>query len=64
MAEPHQGYGISESAILGLSCGAAVCGLKPVPEIMFRGLFRGFALNQLTNNAKLNFMYQERHTAV
>ena len=49
---------LSESAILGLSCGAAVCGLKPVPEIMFAD-FLGVCFDQLTNNAaKLNFMYQ------
>lgn len=49
---------LSESAILGLSCGAAVCGLKPVPEIMFAD-FLGVGFDQITNNAaKLNFMYQ------
>lgn len=49
---------LSESAILGLSCGAAVCGLKPVPEIMFAD-FLGVGFDQLVNNAaKLNFMYQ------
>ena len=41
---------LSESAILGLSCGAAVCGLKPVPEIMFAD-FLGVCFDQLTNNA-------------
>ena len=41
-----------------LSCRAAVCGLKPVPEIMFAD-FLGVCFDQLTNNAaKLNFMYQ------
>ena len=49
---------LSESAILGLSCGAAVCGLKPVPEIMFAD-FLGVGFDQIVNNAaKLNFMYQ------
>lgn len=49
---------LSESAILGLANGAAVCGLKPVPEIMF-GDFLGVGFDQITNNAaKLNFMYQ------
>lgn len=49
---------LSESAIMGLSCGAAVCGLKPVPEIMFAD-FLGVCYDQLVNNAaKLNFMYQ------
>lgn len=49
---------LSEAAILGLSCGAAVCGLKPVPEIMFAD-FLGVGFDQIVNNAaKLNFMYQ------
>lgn len=49
---------LSESAILGLSCGAAVCGLKPVPEIMFAD-FLGVCFDQVVNNAaKLNYMYQ------
>lgn len=49
---------LSESAILGLSNGAALCGLKPVPEIMF-GDFLGVGFDQITNNAaKLNFMFQ------
>lgn len=49
---------LSESAILGLSCGAAVCGLKPVPEIMFAD-FLGVGFDQITNNAaKMNYMYQ------
>lgn len=49
---------LSESAILGLSCGAAICGLKPVPEIMFAD-FLGVGFDQLVNNAaKMNYMYQ------
>ena len=49
---------LSESAILGLANGAAVCGLKPVPEIMFAD-FLGVGFDQITNNAaKLNYMYQ------
>lgn len=49
---------LSESAIIGLSCGAAICGLKPVPEIMF-GDFLGVCFDQLVNNAaKMNYMYQ------
>ena len=55
---------LSESAILGLSCGAAVCGLKPVPEIMFAD-FLGVCFDQLTNNAaKLNFMYQGKDVLI
>ena len=47
---------LSESAIIGLSCGAAICGLKPVPEIMF-GDFLGVCFDQLVNNAaKMNYM--------
>jgi pyruvate dehydrogenase E1 component beta subunit len=49
---------LSESAIIGLSNGAALCGLRPVPEIMFAD-FMGVCYDQLVNNAaKLNFMYQ------
>ena len=49
---------LSESAILGLSNGAALCGLRPVPEIMFAD-FLGVCFDQLVNNAaKLNFMFQ------
>ncbi|MDR0840296.1 MAG: alpha-ketoacid dehydrogenase subunit beta [Christensenellaceae bacterium] len=49
---------LSESAILGLSNGAALCGLRPVPEIMFAD-FLGVCYDQLVNNAaKLRFMFQ------
>ena len=49
---------LSELAILGLSNGAALCGLRPVPEIMFAD-FLAVCLDQLVNNAaKLNFMFQ------
>ena len=49
---------LSESAILGLSNGAALCGLRPVAEIMFAD-FLGVGFDQLVNNAaKLNFMFQ------
>ena len=49
---------LSESAIIGLSNGAALCGLRPVPEIMFAD-FMGVCFDQIVNNAaKLNFMYQ------
>ena len=41
---------ISEMAFLGAGVGAAVCGLKPVVEIMFIE-FLGVALDQLTTQA-------------
>ena len=47
---------LSESAILGLSNGSALCGLRPVPEIMFAD-FLGVGYDQIVNNAaKLHFM--------
>lgn len=49
---------LSEQAIIGLSCGAAVCGLRPVAELMFAD-FAGVCYDQLVNNAaKLRFMYE------
>jgi pyruvate dehydrogenase E1 component beta subunit len=54
---------LSEAAILGLSAGAAVCGLRPVPEIMFAD-FLSVGFDQMVNNAaKLNFMYQGEASA-
>jgi pyruvate dehydrogenase E1 component beta subunit len=48
---------LSESAIIGLSVGAAVCGLRPVAELMFAD-FVGVCYDQLVNNAaKIRFMY-------
>ncbi len=48
---------LSESAIVGLSNGAALCGLRPVPEIMFAD-FLGVCFDQIVNNAaKLRFMF-------
>ena len=48
---------LSESAIIGLASGAAICGLRPVAEIMFAD-FLGVAFDQLVNNAaKLRFMF-------
>lgn len=48
---------LSESAIIGLSNGAGLCGLRAVPEIMFAD-FLGVCFDQLVNNAaKLNFMF-------
>lgn len=56
---PHRAKdtALSESAILGLACGAAICGLRPVAEIMFAD-FMTVCYDQLVNNAaKLHFMY-------
>ncbi len=48
---------LSEQAIIGLCCGAAACGLRPVAEIMFAD-FIGCCYDQIINNAaKLHFMY-------
>jgi pyruvate dehydrogenase E1 component beta subunit len=48
---------LSEQAIIGLSVGAGVCGLRPVAELMFAD-FAGVCYDQLVNNAaKINFMY-------
>lgn len=49
---------LSEQAIIGLANGAALCGLRPVAEIMFAD-FMGVCFDQIVNNsAKLNFMFQ------
>lgn len=48
---------LSEQAIIGLSVGAAVTGLRPVAELMFAD-FIGVCYDQIVNNAaKINFMY-------
>ena len=47
---------ISEEAIMGASIGAAIAGLRPLPEIMFMD-FLGVAFDQLANHAaKLRYM--------
>jgi 2-oxoisovalerate dehydrogenase E1 component len=47
---------ISEEAIMGASVGAAIAGLRPLPEIMFMD-FLGVAWDQLANHAaKLRYM--------
>jgi 2-oxoisovalerate dehydrogenase E1 component len=47
---------ISEEAIIGASIGAAMVGMRPVPEIMFMD-FLGVAWDQLANHAaKLRYM--------
>ena len=56
---PHRAKdtALSEQAIIGLANGAAICGLRPVLEIMFAD-FITCCYDQLVNNAaKLNFMY-------
>ncbi len=53
---------LSEQAIVGLSTGAAVAGLRPVAELMFAD-FAGVCFDQIVNNAaKTNFMFQESAT--
>ena len=48
---------ISESAIIGTAVGAAVCGLRPVVELMFVD-FVGVCLDQLFNQAaKMKYMF-------
>ena len=47
---------ISEEAIMGASIGAAIAGMRPLPEIMFMD-FLGVAFDQLANHAaKLRYM--------
>jgi pyruvate/2-oxoglutarate/acetoin dehydrogenase E1 component len=54
---------LSESAIVGLSCGAAICGLRPVAELMFAD-FIGVCYDQIVNNAaKLCYMYNGKASA-
>lgn len=54
---------LSESAIIGLSAGAAVCGLRPVAELMFAD-FIGVCYDQIVNNAaKLCYMYNGKASA-
>jgi len=51
---------ISESAIVGSAVGAAVCGLRPVIELMFVD-FIGVSLDQLFNQAaKMKYMFGGR----
>ena len=50
---------LSEAAIIGLANGAALCGLRPIAEIMFAD-FMGVCFDQIVNStAKLNFMFQQ-----
>ncbi len=62
---PHRAFdtALSESAIVGLSCGAALCGLRPVAELMFAD-FIGVCYDQIVNNAaKLCYMYEGKASA-
>jgi acetoin:2,6-dichlorophenolindophenol oxidoreductase subunit beta len=62
---PNRAYdtALSESAIVGLSCGAAICGLRPVAELMFAD-FIGVCYDQIVNNAaKLCYMYNGKASA-
>lgn len=53
---------ISEAAIVGLGCGLALCGYRPIVEIMF-GDFITLAMDQILNHAaKFRFMYNEQVT--
>jgi pyruvate dehydrogenase E1 component beta subunit len=48
---------LSEQAIVGLACGAAICGLRPVAEMMVAD-FIAVTYDQLINNAAiLHFMF-------
>jgi pyruvate dehydrogenase E1 component beta subunit len=62
---PKRAYdtALSESAIIGLSAGASVCGLRPVAELMFAD-FIAVCYDQIINNAaKLCYMYEGRASA-
>lgn len=62
---PHRAFdtALSESAIIGLSCGAALCGLRPVAELMFAD-FIGVCYDQIVNNAaKLCYMFEGKASA-
>jgi acetoin:2,6-dichlorophenolindophenol oxidoreductase subunit beta len=53
---------ISEQAIIGLGTGAAVCGLRPVVDLMFMD-FVMVAMDQIANQAaKLKFMFGGKAT--
>lgn len=51
---------ISEAAIVGVACGLAIAGHRPVAEIMF-GDFLTLAADQIINHAaKFHYMYNEK----
>ncbi|HSM24881.1 MAG TPA: alpha-ketoacid dehydrogenase subunit beta [Anaerolineaceae bacterium] len=54
---------LSEAAFIGLACGAGLCGLRPVAELMFAD-FIGVCYDQIVNNAaKLCYMYEGKASA-
>src|SRR5487761_409753 len=67
----HEKYGpdrvfdtpISELAITGAAFGSAVCGLRPVIEIMF-GDFLGLSLDSLVNQAAKYFYISAEQASV
>lgn len=54
---------LSEAAIIGASVGAAMVGMRPVPEIMFAD-FLGTCYDQIVNNAaKVRYMFDGQFSA-
>jgi pyruvate dehydrogenase E1 component beta subunit len=54
---------LSEAAIIGASVGAAMVGMRPVPEIMFSD-FLGTCYDQIVNNAaKMHYMFDGQFKA-
>lgn len=54
---------LSEAAIIGTAVGAAMVGMRPVPEIMFAD-FLGTCYDQIVNNAaKMHYMFDGQFTA-
>lgn len=54
---------LSEAAIIGTAVGAAMVGLRPVPEIMFAD-FLGTCYDQIVNNAaKMHYMFDGQFRA-
>jgi pyruvate/2-oxoglutarate/acetoin dehydrogenase E1 component len=54
---------LSEAAIIGTAVGAAMVGLRPVPEIMFAD-FLGTCYDQIVNNAaKMHYMFDGQFKA-
>lgn len=54
---------LSEAAIIGAAVGAAMVGLRPVPEIMFAD-FLGTCYDQIVNNAaKMHYMFDGQFKA-
>ncbi|NWF70009.1 MAG: alpha-ketoacid dehydrogenase subunit beta [Chloroflexi bacterium] len=54
---------LSEAAIIGTSVGAAMVGMRPIPEIMFAD-FLGTCYDQIVNNAaKMHYMFDGQFKA-